>query len=118
MARAFAGLIAALLLAAALGGGVLASDGDPKARGSAPRGKRLFQKHCTECHYATAERKIGPGLKGLYKKEKLDENDKPVNDANVREIIEEGAGAGEMPEFKDKLKPREIDDLLAYLRSL
>lgn len=33
----------------------------------AAKGKELFETNCTACHHATAEKLIGPGLKGITK---------------------------------------------------
>ena len=64
---------AAVLLA----GRLLAQGG-----GDAAKGKDVFEQ-CGVCHNVdTDEKKIGPSLKGLYKRGKL-KNGKPVNDENV-----------------------------------
>lgn len=98
---------------------LLAPAATQKARKpSAVRGKAVFQKHCAQCHTVTEKRKLGPGLKGLYQNPNLEESGDPVNDTTVRALLEKGAGAGEMPGFAGKIKPREMDDLLAYLRKL
>lgn len=86
------------------------------AAGDAAKGKELFEANCNVCHNADSdERKMGPGLKTLFTREKL-ANDKPVNDANVIEFINNG-GAG-MPAFGDLLTAPERADLLAYLHGL
>jgi mono/diheme cytochrome c family protein len=58
---------------------------------------------------------MGPSLKGLYKKEKLT-NGKPVNDANVKAII--NAGGNGMPAYEDLLTDEERANVLAYLKTL
>jgi len=64
-----------------------------QGQGDAAKGKEVFEQ-CSVCHNAdSTDRKMGPGLKGLFKKSKLDSNGKPVNDANVLEKINEGATA-------------------------
>src|SRR5262249_51117106 len=84
--------------------------------GNAMAGQELFEANCSVCHNsANDDRKMGPGLKTLFKREKL-VNDKPVNDANVIEFINAG-GAG-MPAFGDLLSAQERADLIAYLHSL
>lgn len=109
-------LLVYLLLALALASTAQARK--PAPGGNAARGKAVFKKHCAECHYTSDQRKIGPGMKGLYRKPNLEESGEPVNDSTVRELIEKGAAAGEMPPFAGKIKPREMADLLAYLRKL
>ena len=96
-----------------------AADSKKRARTPSPaRGKAVFQKHCAQCHSTTDERKIGPGLKGLYQHSNLEESGDPVNDETVRALIEKGGGGGEMPGFAAKIKPQELAGLLAYLRKL
>ncbi len=83
--------------------------------GDAAKGKTVFEK-CAACHKAdTTERRIGPGLKGLFKKAKLHDG-KKVSDASVMAIVD--AGGGGMPAFKNMLKPEEKTNLLAYLKTL
>jgi len=85
------------------------------AAGDAAKGKEVFAQ-CGVCHNAdSTEQKIGPGLKGLFKKDKL-ANGKKVTDATVREKIEEGGGG--MPPYKDLLSATEKDDVIAYLKTL
>jgi cytochrome c2 len=85
------------------------------AAGSAEKGKEVFDQ-CSVCHNAdSTEVKIGPGLKGLFKHDKL-VNGKPVNEANVRAKIDEGGNG--MPSYKDILSNQEKDDVIAYLKTL
>jgi cytochrome c len=85
------------------------------AAGSADKGKEVFDQ-CSVCHNAdSTEQKIGPGLKGLFKHDKL-ANGKPVNEANVRAKIDEGGNG--MPSYKEILSPQEKDDVVAYLKTL
>ena len=85
------------------------------AKGDAEKGKEVFQL-CAVCHNADSdEKKMGPGLKGLFKKDKLTNGKKPT-DATVRARIDEG-GSG-MPPYKDMLSDQEKDDLIAYLKTL
>ena len=59
---------------------------------------------------------MGPGLKGLFKRDTL-VTKKKVSDANVLELIEKGSPAG-MPGFADQLSDQEKADLIAYLKTL
>jgi cytochrome c len=87
----------------------------PAAKGDAEKGKEVFTQ-CGVCHSAdTDEKKMGPGLKGLFKKEKLANGKKPT-EANIRTQIEEGGNG--MPPYKDSLGDGEKDDLIAYLKTL
>jgi len=94
-----------LLLAAAL----------PLSAADAKKGEAAFE-NCLVCHNAdSTEVKIGPGLKGLFKREKL-VNGKPVNEENVKALITEGSGA--MPPFGDAISADDKDNIIAYLKTL
>lgn len=84
-------------------------------KGDAAKGKEVFEQ-CGVCHSATTdEKKMGPSLKGLFKKEKLSNGQKP-SDASVTAIINKGKGT--MPAFADVLSADEKADVLAYLKTL
>jgi len=84
-------------------------------KGDAAKGKEVFEQ-CAVCHNPDSdEKKMGPGLKGLYKKDKLVNGKKPT-DATVKSRIDEGGGG--MPAYKDMLSDTEKDDLIAYLKTL
>lgn len=85
-------------------------------KGDAAKGKDVFEQ-CSVCHNAdSTDVKIGPGLKGLFKKDKLSTTGKPVTDANVLEKINEGGNG--MPSYKDILSDKEKADVIAYLKTL
>jgi cytochrome c len=85
------------------------------AAGDAAKGKEVFDQ-CSVCHNAdSTERKIGPGLKGLFKHDKLADG-KPVTEANVRAKINDGGNG--MPAYKDILSDQEKDNVIAYLKTL
>jgi cytochrome c len=84
-------------------------------KGDAAKGKAVFEQ-CGVCHNAdSTEKKMGPGLKGLFKKDKMS-NDKKPTEANIRTKIDEGGNG--MPPYKDLLSDQEKDDLIAYLKTL
>ena len=84
-------------------------------KGDAAKGKEVFEQ-CGVCHNADSEeKKMGPGLKGLFKKDKMISGKKPT-EANIRSRVDEG-GSG-MPAYKDMLSDQEKDDLIAYLKTL
>lgn len=97
-------------VATALAGGLMAQD-----KGNAAKGKMLFEQ-CSGCHATDSDEVIvGPSLKGLFKRAKL-KNGKPVNDANVREMISNGGNG--MPPFGDSLSAQDKSDIIAYLKTL
>ena len=82
----------------------------------AAKGKSNFEDNCSVCHNSDSdERKMGPGLKGLFKHDKL-ANGKAVNETNVTGVINEGGNG--MPPFADTLTKAEKDDIIAFLKSL
>jgi cytochrome c len=84
-------------------------------KGDAAKGKDVFEP-CSVCHNADSdEKKMGPGLKGLFKKDKLTNGKKPT-EANIRAKVDEGGNG--MPSYKDMLSDGEKDDLIAYLKTL
>ncbi len=102
----------AILAALAAAAGVAARAAD---KGDAAKGKDVFQQ-CAVCHNPDSdEKKMGPGLKGLFQKDKLTNGKKPT-EANVRAKIDEGGNG--MPPYKDLLSDQEKDDLIAYLKTL
>jgi cytochrome c len=79
-------------------------------------GKALFNQHCASCHFAeTTAQKIGPGLKGLYRRATFSDG-KKVTDASLTKWIE--VGGKNMPGFKDDIKTEQIRELIIYIRTL
>jgi cytochrome c2 len=95
-----------------------AEDAKPKAKagaGDVDKGKEVFEQ-CAACHNTDSdEKKMGPALKGLFKKAKM-ANGKPVTEANVKAVV--NAGGNGMPAYADMLSDEEKTDLLAYLKTL
>src|SRR6476469_2995906 len=84
-------------------------------KGNAAKGKEVFDQ-CSVCHNADSdEKKMGPGLKGLFKKDKLKNGKKPT-EANIKAIINEGGNG--MPAYADMLADDEKANLIAYLKTL
>jgi cytochrome c len=85
--------------------------------GDVAKGKETFESNCAVCHNADSEeKKMGPGLKGLFKRATL-ANKKKVSDASVTEMINKGSDTG-MPSFADILSDQEKVDVVAYLKTL
>jgi cytochrome c len=98
----------ALLVAAA---GVFAAD----KKGDAAKGKEVFEQ-CGVCHNAdSTEKKMGPGLKGLFTRDKMLNGKKPT-EANVRAKVDEGGNG--MPAYKEILSDEDKDNVIAYLKTL
>lgn len=90
------------------------------------RGKAVYETHCLECH--------GPGGRGLPGDWRIRDADgrfppPPLDDsahawhhptAVLLEVIREGSpgGQGNMPAWKDKLAEQEMQDVVAYIKSL
>jgi len=84
-------------------------------KGNATKGKEVFEQ-CSTCHNVdTDEKKIGPSLKGLFKRDKL-KNGKKVTDENVRDMINKGGNG--MPSYADMLSDTERNDVIAYLHTI
>ncbi len=87
------------------------------AAGSAARGKEVFEKKCTMCHFADSDaKKIGPGLKGISKRGTFTVNGSKVTTESLTTWIENGDA--QMPGMKDNLEPAQIKDVVAYVKTL
>ena len=85
--------------------------------GSAARGKEVFEKKCSMCHYADSDqKKIGPGLKGLSKRGTFTVNGNKVTTESLKTWIENGDS--QMPGMKDTLEPGQVKDVVAYVKTL
>jgi len=79
-------------------------------------GRKLFASNCAGCHYPDRkDRKVGPGLAGLFKSPKLPDSGLPVSEENLRDRIVNGGD--KMPPFKH-LKEDEVKALIDYLKEL
>jgi cytochrome c5 len=87
-----------------------------KNAGVAQAGKKLFEANCSACHFDNSkDKKVGPGLLGLFKNPKLPDSGQPTSEKAVREKIINGGK--KMPPFKH-LKDKEINAIIDYLKSL
>ena len=85
------------------------------AKGDAAKGKETFEQ-CALCHNVdNDEKKMGPSLKGLFKRKTL-QSGKPVTDANVLEQINNGGNG--MPPYADMLSADDTANVMAYLHTL
>jgi mono/diheme cytochrome c family protein len=80
------------------------------------RGLGVYKERCAICHFSESDaKKIGPGLKAIYKRGKFPDGGK-VNDASMEKWIL--SGGKDMPPFQQVLNPNQIHDLIAYLKTL
>jgi len=84
-----------------------------KRSGRTAIGKEVFEQ-CRGCHSAeTDEKKVGPSLKGIFRRSRL-RNGERVTEKAVREKIDLG-GDG-MPAYSGVLSENEKNCLIAYLK--
>ncbi|MGD8351612.1 MAG: DUF6529 family protein [Nitrospirota bacterium] len=80
------------------------------------RGKKLYDSECTLCHDPNSrDTIIGPGHKGLLKRDKLPVSGRPATAENIARQLR--SPYNRMPSF-DYLSDEEVNDLLAYLNTL
>ena len=87
------------------------------AKGSATKGKEVFDQKCGVCHFADSDaKKIGPGLKGISKRGTFTVNNNKFTEDTLKTWIENGDQL--MPPFKDVLDEQQIKDVIAYVKTL
>lgn len=87
-----------------------------KFEGKIKKGASLFNAKCSGCHFSDKEeKKIGPGLKNIFKKTKLPSSGRPANIENIWKQLRNPFLS--MPAFPS-LSEQELADLKAYLKSL
>lgn len=105
-----------VLIAFSTGQGAAAGQAKDSEAADAVKGKQVYEQKCEICHYSSsAEKKIGPGLAGLMKRETF-HNRMKADDENLRRVIERGGK--DMPGYRNSLKPAQIRDLIAYVKTL
>jgi len=89
---------------------------------SIANGEAIFKRQCQMCHGATglgdgpASKTLKGKLPNLTDKATMDK----IKDQEIHEAIENGlkTEVGNMPSFKSKLKPEEIQDVMNFVRTL
>jgi mono/diheme cytochrome c family protein len=80
-------------------------------------GQRLFAGACGVCHRPDSTEPLnGPGLKGLFKKQFMPSSGLKVSEQQVRETIEHGRK--NMPPMGGLMDEQQLNDLIAYLKTL
>jgi cytochrome c2 len=84
----------------------------------ADKGAQLFaEKGCARCHPVDSrEGRIGPGLEGLFERERLPVSDREVTEQNVRNQLVDPYQA--MPSYKGDLTEDEVEAVIDYLKTL
>lgn len=86
------------------------------AAGSVEQGAAVYEKNCAFCHYSDrTDSKLGPGLEGILKAEKLPVSGRPADVENIMSTLENPIGT--MPAFT-KLTEAEVRDLIAFLETI
>lgn len=92
--------------------------------GDITAGRALYQQYCSTCHGPQGKGN-GPAASALNPKPR-DHTDghymNALSDAHLKQVISEGGAAVQrsplMPPWKGTLTPQQIDDVMAYLRTL
>lgn len=81
-------------------------------------GKKVYADKCARCHGDTGKGN-GPRAEFLEKKP-MDYTDKAkmakISDSDLKDVVLEGKQP--MPAFKGKIADRDLDDVIAYIRTL
>jgi mono/diheme cytochrome c family protein len=85
---------------------LIPAQASPPVGEEAQKGHSLFDRNCAHCHGDDARGDEGPSLYNLRK-----------SDARITAIVKGGI-KGEMPSFAKKFKDADVQDLIAYLRTL
>jgi cytochrome c2 len=76
------------------------------------RGEALFVQNCPLCHVPSHQKQTlgiqGPILKGMFGAD--------ADEDFLRQFIQQGI-PGKMPGFRYDLEPKQIDDIIAYLKT-
>jgi cytochrome c oxidase subunit 2 len=126
----FAGEKAVPLMASSPASEVVAATGAAPAETMADKGRKHFEaKACITCHSVDGSQKVGPSFKGLWGRKEVvivdgKELEVTVDENYVRESIEnpnaklvKGFGPV-MPTYKGLISEAELNELMAYLKTL
>lgn len=103
-------------LAAQNKNGGSAADARANVTAEIAAGKIVYDAQCEACHFPhSAAKKVGPGLKGIYRRGKFADG-RAVSDASMSGWIRNGGK--NMPPLAKNLSADEIRGVLAYLHTL
>jgi mono/diheme cytochrome c family protein len=92
------------------------SDAELGLNAQQARGRHIYDQNCIRCHEPYSRWGThGPTLKNLYKKPYLPSGI-PVNDERLEDVVL--LGKAKMPSFRKTLTDQQVEDLLAYLKTL
>lgn len=95
--------------------GTQAAEGE-EVKGLAAEGARIFKQNCSACHFSdSTETRVGPGLKGIFKRDKFPVSGRKATAENFREQLEKPFD--KMPPF-GHLEDEQVSALLEYLNTL
>lgn len=87
-----------------------------KPEGLAAEGAGIFQQNCSACHFTDkTANKVGPGLKGVFKRDKFSATGQPVSEENFRKQLL--TPFDKMPPF-GYLTEEQMAALVAYVKTL
>lgn len=114
------GVAVVLVLAMAAGGVVLFTVAIGAPRGDAAAGKALFLKNCVACHKADGSggMKLTGNPTPNWRDAKTWADPKRAKDDYFRDCITQGRIKSGMVAWGKQLKPAEIENLIAHIRSL
>ena len=83
---------------------------------SVANGAAIFQQNCSGCHLTdSTASKVGPGLKGVFKRDKFEVSGKDASEENFRKQLV--TPFSKMPPF-GHLTPDQVNALIAYLKTI
>jgi cytochrome c6 len=95
--------------------GILACLTLPTAMLAQADAAKVYKTNCELCHGPDGSGNTGPG-KAFHAKDLRSDEVQKESDAALSEVITKGRG--KMPAFGAKIKPDDIQKLVAYIRSL
>jgi len=119
-------LVLILLIALIVSVTTMTANGRADAAGDAQAGATLFAHNCARCHGRTGKGD-GPDLAKIHADNPPDnwtdrETNAELSDYKIRKIVTGGGPAvdksSKMPAFGSKISPAQIDDLIAFIRTL